>query len=282
MSTTLGTARSVRSQDGTSIGYETLGDGASMLVVGGAWRAGRAYLPLARALAGSFTVHVIDRRGRGRSGPQGPDYSLEREIEDLSSVQSETGAQIVVGHSYGGLVALEAARRSGVFTDVIVYEPGVSIAGSIPLGWMAPYRERLAAGERRAAFAEMTRGAGAAPAIVERLPLWYLKLILRLVIKAPEWQQIDPLLEPALPEHEQVGMLDDGSAERFRAISARTLLLGGAKSRSRYTTTLFEQLASAIPDASSEILPGLDHLGPEKAPELVARRVEAHLGNARR
>ena len=58
------------------------------------------------------------------------------------------------------------------------------------------------------------------------------------------------------------------------------LLLGGSKSRPRYTTTLFEQLAGAIPNATAEILPGLDHLGPEKAPELVARRVEAHLSGS--
>lgn len=79
----------VRSQDGTAIGYERLGAGEGLLVLGGAWRSGRDYLPFARALAPSFAVSVIDRRGRGRSGPQGPGYSIERELEDLFAVQAQ-------------------------------------------------------------------------------------------------------------------------------------------------------------------------------------------------
>src|SRR5450755_4067529 len=127
----------VRSPDGTTISYRTVGAGPGLLVLGGAWRTGQDYRRLAHALAPAFTVHVIDRRGRGGSGPQGADYSIERELEDLFAVQAGTGATAVFGHSYGGLVALEAARRSTVFADVVVYEPGVSIAGSIPLGWLA-------------------------------------------------------------------------------------------------------------------------------------------------
>jgi hypothetical protein len=48
----------VRSQDGTTIAYETLGSGQGLLVLGGAWRAARDYLPFARALARDFAVHV--------------------------------------------------------------------------------------------------------------------------------------------------------------------------------------------------------------------------------
>lgn len=271
------TASTVLSDDGTPIGYQTVGDGEAMVVLGGAWRSADDYLPLARALAGSFAVHVIDRRGRGRSGPQGPSYSIEREIEDLAAVQAHTGARIVFGHSYGGLGALEAARCGAAFSDVIVYEPGVSIGGSIPAAWMTSYRDRLAAGDRRGAFATMVRGAGGAPPIIERLPFWYVKLILRLFIRGAEWRRTDSLLEAALAEHEQVVALDDGTAERFGAITARTLLLGGGKSRPRYTTELFDRLTAAIPNTAVELLPGLDHLGPEKAPETVGGRVREHL-----
>ena len=124
--------RVVDSRDGTAIGYGTLGAGEGVIVLGGALRSGRDYLPLARELARSYQVEVIDRRGRGRSGPHGGRYGIEREVEDLLAVQAQTGATAVFGHSYGGLIALEAARASSVFSDVIAYEPGVSIGGSIP------------------------------------------------------------------------------------------------------------------------------------------------------
>jgi pimeloyl-ACP methyl ester carboxylesterase len=270
--------RTVTSRDGTAIGYVTVGDGEGMLVLGGAWRTGRDYMPFGRALADWFAVHLIDRRGRGRSGPQGQSYSIEREIEDLIAVQAQTGARKVFGHSYGGLVALEAARRSSAFTDVVVYEPGVSIGGSIPMGWMARYGELLAAGDRRGAFAVMVRGAGGAPPIVEHLPVWYLRLLLRVVIRDRAWRRIDSLMEASLAEHTQVGALDEDTADRYGAITARTVLLGGGKSRSRFTTVPFAALTAAVPDATAEIIPGLDHLAPdEKAPAVVAARVREYL-----
>jgi pimeloyl-ACP methyl ester carboxylesterase len=268
----------VRSTDGTAIGYETVGAGEGLLVIGGAWRTARDYLPFARALSDSFTVHVIDRRGRGHSGPQGAEYSIEREIEDLLAVQAQTGATIVFGHSYGGLIALEAAWRSPAFSDVAVYEPGVSIAGSLPLGWMELYRQRLADGDPRGAFAAMVRGAGGAPRALERMPLWYVKLILRLFIRKQQWRQIEPLLPAGLAEHEQVVALDDTTARRYQAITARVLLLGGGKSRSLATTGLFDQLTATIPHSSSELIDGLNHTAPdEKAPHVVADRLRRHL-----
>lgn len=268
----------VASSDGTSISYESLGDGEGLVVLGGAWRTSRDYLALARALSDAFTVHMIDRRGREHSGPQGATYSIAREVEDLLSVQARTGARIVFGHSYGGLIALEAARQSAAFSDVIVYEPGVSIAGSIPLGWMDPYRGRLAAGDTRGAFAAMVRGAGGAPRALERMPLWYVKLVLRLFIKQEQWRRIEPLLDAGLAEHEQVAALDQPNVDRYRSIRSHVLLLGGGDSRSYATTVLFERLRATIPNCTSEIIDGLDHLAPDqKAPDVVAEHVLRHV-----
>ncbi|MEZ5088358.1 MAG: alpha/beta hydrolase [Micropruina sp.] len=63
----------VTSADGTRIGYRTVGDGTGLILVGGALRTAEDYLPLAAALAERCAVHVVDRRGRGDSGPQDPD-----------------------------------------------------------------------------------------------------------------------------------------------------------------------------------------------------------------
>jgi pimeloyl-ACP methyl ester carboxylesterase len=268
----------VRSQDGTWIGYETVGVGDGLLVLGGAWRTSRDYLPFARALAESFAVHVIDRRGRGRSGPQGQAYTIERELEDVAAVQARTQAKFIFGHSYGGLIALEAARRSTALTDIVVYEPGVSLGGSISLGWIVRYRELLAGGDRRGAFAAMVHTAGGAPPALERAPLWYVKLMLRLFIRRHQWREIEPLLETALNEHEQVGALDEKTADRYRSVTARVVLLGGRKSRPQSTTSLFEHLSTSIPNTTTELINGLDHTAPdEKAPDVLAERVRHHL-----
>jgi pimeloyl-ACP methyl ester carboxylesterase len=282
MISTTGTAQIARSLDGTAIGYQTLGAGEGLIVLGGAWSSGRDYLPFARAMSRSFAVHVVDRRGRGDSGPQGENYCIERELEDLFAVQEQTHATIVFGHSYGGLIALQAASRAQAFSDVLAYEPGVSVGGSIPLAWMTPYRRLVAAGDRRGAFAAMVRGAGGAPPALERMPLWYVKLILRLSIPEHQWRRIDPLLETALAEHQQVAALDEPTTARYRTVSARTVLLGGGKSRSRFTTRPFNALTAAIPNCTTDIIAGLDHTAPDhEAPRLVAERVQHQLRTSR-
>lgn len=265
----------VRSADGTTIGYRTVGSGqGSVIVLGGALRSGEDYLALAHVLASSLTVHVVDRRGRGLSGPQGPAYAIERECEDLLAVQEATGADAAFGHSFGGLVALETARRSDAFTRLAVYEPGVSIAGSIATGWVGPARERLQAGDARGAFTCMVRGTGFAPAALTRMPFRYVDLVLRLAVRGERWQRMAALLEPNLAEHVIVERLDDGSLERFGSIAARTLLLGGGRSPRVLTTDLLPALAATIPDATVDILDGLDHLAPdEKNPQRVAERL---------
>src|SRR4051812_23407891 len=111
--------------DGTVIGWEQWGTGPAVVVAHGGMRAGKHYRELAKLLAQRFTVVLYDRRGRGRSGP-GPKAApappagpggfdggavLEMEVGDLAAVLHKTGARRVLGHSAGGLIALEAARR---------------------------------------------------------------------------------------------------------------------------------------------------------------------------
>jgi hypothetical protein len=104
------------------------------------------------------------------------------------------------------------------------------------------------------------------------------KLILRLAVRPHRWQEMQPLLEANLAEHEQIARHDDATVDRYATVTARVLLLGGQKSPGFVTTELFEELRQAIPDSDVEIIDGLDHQGPEeKAPDLVAERVRRHL-----
>jgi pimeloyl-ACP methyl ester carboxylesterase len=261
----------VASADDTVIGYHTVGHGPALIVVGGALRAAEDYLALARGLAERYCVHVVDRRGRGLSGPQGPRYGIARECEDLLAVQAATGARVVFGHSYGGLVALETAVRSDAFEAMVLYEPGVSVGGSIPTSWMPPYRALLERGDTRGAFACFVQAFGAGP--MTKLPRWYLRAVLRCVIRKRRWEErYEPLLAANLAEHEQVAACDDHIAS-YGAITARLLLLGGSRSPAIMTTLPLERLQQTVPVATVDIIDGLDHLAPdEKAPEIVARR----------
>ena len=74
------------------------------------------------------------RTGSAPGGTRTPDPLLGRQLR-LS--HKRTGARLIVGHSYGGLVVLEAARSSRVFAQIAVYEPGVSIGASLAISGQA-------------------------------------------------------------------------------------------------------------------------------------------------
>lgn len=258
------------SADGTTIGYQTMGHGPGVIIVGGALKTSQDYLPLACALARSCTVHVTDRRGRGTSGPQGPRYGLHDEVEDLLAVQAATGALLAFGHSYGGLVVLETARLSPVFDRIAVYEPGVPCA-PVPTGWMTPYRQRLAEGDAHGAFAHFILGSGGAPAVLTRMPYWYLRTALRVGFRGPAWRRMRPLLESNLAEHEQVAA-QQGRHPAFAAVTAPTLILCGSRTP-RAIRAQFDTLHDTLPNSTLETMAGLNHFGPEgKTAPTVAER----------
>ena len=64
----------------------------------------------ARTLADGFRVVTYDRRGYGRSMGVGPPFGVDEQVEDLVAVIDGRPA-IVLGHSFGGDVALAAAER---------------------------------------------------------------------------------------------------------------------------------------------------------------------------
>jgi pimeloyl-ACP methyl ester carboxylesterase len=260
----------VTSSDGTTIAYTSTGVGPGLILVPGALTVAADFAPLAQALSDEFTVHVIERRGRGASGPQGEDYAITRECEDLRAVQSATGAALVFGHSFGGLVALEAAIGDSGLLHVAVYEPGVSIHGSVPIGWAERCRSELDAGRPFDAFVTFVRGMS--PQSAGRLPRWILKAILRLAIRGSEREQKLRLLRGTIREHAEAARLD-GTAERYRQIPAPTLLMSGRQGSG--TARAAEALAEVLPAARTESLERCDHFAPEKNPELVAQHLKA-------
>jgi len=126
--------RSVTSPDGTPIAVFSSGDGPPLLLVHGATADHTTWRSLGPILARRFRLLAVDRRGRGASG-DGPEYSIEREYEDLAAVADaaaeEAGAPVdVVGHSYGGRCALGAALLTSRIGRLVVYEGAPSPPGA--------------------------------------------------------------------------------------------------------------------------------------------------------
>ena len=266
----------VCSQDGTVIAYHSLGKGPGLVVVGGVLSAGSDYMALATALATEFEVHVMERRGRPGSGPQRLNHNIDDECADLEAVAAATGSATAFGHSFGGLVVLETTRQQPIFDDVFVYEPGVPIRGQLRTDWLDDYQRRLELGDRRGAFASMAKGAGFAPKAVEVMPVWYMRLMLRIAIRGQKWASMDRLLEANLVEHRLSAGLDAPSPERFSEVTSRTVLIGGGKSPDSISGPLLWEIGASITSSEVVILRGLGHLAPQEHPDRVASAVLAH------
>ncbi len=113
----------IRSSDGTPIAYQRSGNGPPLIVVHGTGADHARWGPVLPALERSFTVYALDRRGRGESGDTMP-YALELEFKDiLAVIDSLPDPVFLLGHSYGAICCLEAARRTTHISKLVLYEP---------------------------------------------------------------------------------------------------------------------------------------------------------------
>jgi pimeloyl-ACP methyl ester carboxylesterase len=152
-------SRFVASRDGTPIAVFSSGTGPPLVVVHGATADHTTFRVVGPRLATTFTVHAIDRRGRGASGDTAP-YAIEREFEDVAAVAEafadSSGSGVdVVGHSYGGRCAMGAALRTDAVGRVVSYEGAPTPAGISyhPPGIELRLRALLDASDRDGALA---------------------------------------------------------------------------------------------------------------------------------
>lgn len=116
--------KTLSSADGTTIAYDTVGDGPVVVIVNGALSRAADAAPIAAALAeAGFRAATWDRRARGGSGDTA-DRTPEREVEDLAAVIDALGGDaIVLGHSSGAVLALYAASTGVPVRALFLSEP---------------------------------------------------------------------------------------------------------------------------------------------------------------
>ncbi len=263
----------IESEDGTAIGYEATGEGPGIIVVHGTFRAGRHYRDLAAALAGQFSVYTMDRRGRGASGPQGPEYDIDRECADLIAVMEHTGATMVFGHSFGGLVALETILRrpDAQITKLAMYEPAISIGGGIATGWLPAFDKALGEGRMTDAMTTMIIGLNLAGPM-RHVPPRLRRVLAKVALRGEFVEDAQALLPTVHGEVTVLRQLNSTGA-RYTTVKTDTLLLSGSRSPASLVGVV-NTLHAAIHGAQHAVLEKVAHNGPDmEAPTLVAQHL---------
>ena len=250
----------VKSNDGTTIAYETTGSGPPLVLVDGAlcYRDCGPSRPLAEQLAGDFTVVTYDRRGRGESGDGGP-YAVEREVEDLEAlIEAAGGSAHVYGISSGGALALEAARRDIGIDRLAVYEaPFIVDDGRPPIArdYVSRLNGFLVAGRPGDAVRLFMRQVG--------VP----RLFVRLMRFMPAWSKLSGAAHTLPYDAAVMQGTQDGRplpAGRWSGVTVPTLVVAGGKSDA-WMHRGQRALADALPNVRLETLEGQNHMVKPKA-----------------
>ncbi len=257
------TTGTIRSADGTVIGFCRMGRGPAVILLHGAGQTAENLRGLAGGLAGAFTVYVPDRRGRGRSGPYGQFHGLRTEIEDLSALLDATGARCVFGLSAGAVIAIETALTRPQIARLALYEPPLSFNGVQHASWVPRYEREMQAGKLGSALITVMKGTAGRTAF-RYVPRFVLAAPLDFAIRrtagrpVPEGK-VSPRDLIAKVHYDAMTVMDAaGPLERFAALGCAVLLLGGSRSAQNLTASL-DGLSAVLPGARRVTLPGAGH-----------------------
>lgn len=250
--------KTVKSADGTVIAYDQDGEGPPVICLHGTG-VRRTIWRLLDAQVNNLCIIAPDRRGRGDSD-DGGEYAFQREVEDVQAIVAECeGDPVLFGSSFGGLLALEAAKSVDL-DRLVLYEPPLPRAtiaseDDTPQESLAKRTdERLDAGDPAgAAKLFFTEATGAES--IEHWPIWP---------ECTEFARTIPrecrIVEQFLPEDADVDV--------------PTLLFTGTESP-EYLRAGVGKLADVIPDSTVAELDGVGHAGVATAPDQVAARLES-------
>lgn len=256
----------ITSLDGTDIEYYKFGTGPSLIIIHGSFRAAENYTKLAECLAQKFTVYIINRRGRGKSGDQGINYSIQKEVADITTVLRKTESSFLFGHSFGGLVALETAMVYQI-KKLALYEPAISVNKSLDIDWIPHFEEKLNQQEFSEALIIFFKSMGV------NIPDEQLKVYVQNLSETPEWQETTRILHTIVNEAKEAYRLDS-TIKKYKSISGEILFMKGTVGNEvdiLFNEKSSQALKTVIENLKIKTFDGFDHNAPDMtAPDEVA------------
>ncbi len=260
--------------------YRVLGEGEPVLALHCSGGSSSQWLPMMETMAGSHRVMAADLTGHGRSAgwASGEAPTLRGEVARLERLLDGAGEPAhLVGHSYGGAVAIKLALlRPDLVRSLTLYEPVAFVLLSHAAATVPALEEILAVYAMIDSGMQAGRPAQAAAVFIDY------------------WSGVGAW--GRLPEsaRERVAERMPAVAHTFESLLADELRPGDLRRlgvpvlylRGRYAnlpvTAIQAVMREANPEIRHRVLDGLGHMGPVTHPGLVVREVAAFLRTLRR
>ncbi|MFI7127548.1 alpha/beta fold hydrolase [Nonomuraea sp. NPDC050153] len=258
----------VMAADGTEARAVDEGRGPIVLVLHPGLDDGSSWREVAERLAARHRVVRLHRR-RYRLDLDGASCTVAQEVEHVQAVVAALGGgpMVLVGHSSGAVIALEAlVADPSAFAGAVLYEPPTVIGAPLggPHGEIhARARAAIAAGRPGKAMRVFLRG-------TVRVPAWVAFLAGVFVTMMPRMRA---LVSPQIEDN--VGMDSLGvRLDAYSGIEVPTVLLGGDRSPAHLVERL-DALERVMPRVERVVLRGQGHAAHAKAPGQVAAVIDA-------
>jgi 3-oxoadipate enol-lactonase len=254
--------------------HELAGSGPPLLLVQGVGCIGKTWKPQVEALQSAYQTMTYDNRGIGRSLPCRGPITIQAMAADALALMDAAGwdSAHVAGHSMGGLIAqqlaLDAPHRVRSLCLQCTFSRGREAARLTP--WVLWMNLRIRIGTRlarRRAFLEMVMPPGAVShANADTLAEEMSALVGR-----------DLADQPPILMKQVIAMARHNISSRLGTLAAIPTMVLSAEHDPIARPEYGRRLASLIPDASFELLPGASHAVPIYNPDVVNKRMRAFL-----
>jgi len=245
----------------------------------------RQWTALAERLQPDFRVCAVDLHGHGAqpAWSGAPPFTLAHDAQLVEPILRDAGRVHLVGHSYGGAVALQlAVACPDTVASLVAFEPMAYhwlMDDTAPHASDAPEQPVAA----RAALTLAGAAHAAGEALLRDAPHDAGRAFIDFWAGAGSWQQMaegqrDAIARRMRAVHQQFGAVFRAGFSRGQVarVPAPMLLMSGERSVP-VGRHIAAQLRAALPLAEHVTLPGMGHMGPVTHADEVNRRIAGFL-----